>query len=333
MSKHIGFTLAFAVLMMATAVSADEADEPNAALRYWRAWAVIGEEEMERWNVDVKDIGDAEWEPEWRDEGPSELWDDDEASPHSNLRALLEAIETEYCDFEVGRTPMSLLPHLARFRHTGKLLVIRADAALDERQSGKAANEIARVLKVAIHCGSDRVLISSLVGLSSCKSAMALIQRMRDSSSLTPEVCDTLLESLDRIDVEDPLWIRAAIEREHGALLSWLRAASREDVLELIGLAGEPVEDTFLTDTWRDPLAFERAIDSFEAYGPDLLRAFDAGKPEGFEQLKRGIESGLYGPLAPWLAVSFERVHKSHIELKQEIAKISKLLHHTVDHQ
>jgi len=151
-------TLVLCAMLLPLAASAQttrptQTPQPNAALQYWQAFAVMPEAAG---NPDVLD----NWKTAPLDAAAMGVV----ASGKSSLHYLHRGAPMQRCDWglAIDQGLDVQLPHLAKARELACLAALRARYALEHGQPGEAVEDIAGIFALARHVGTDNILISVL---------------------------------------------------------------------------------------------------------------------------------------------------------------------------
>lgn len=291
--------------------------DPNAALRYWRAF------DMQNETVEhLVDAARAEsWADGWR---PDEGFLQDLASQRVMIDTLIEASLMEGCDFGVDYDKgfEALLPHLGMMRHGAMLLVLEARVLAENGDLDSAVDRARAVYAMSEHVTADRTLISSLVSLALFRLADEFVIPLAEEDLLTQAHRTTLSEALMRFDEKDPFAIKSSIESERDICLSWLRGLVIErgfdgalDYME--NLVSSPGEDLSgeLRSHIPDVKALDRQLAAYEEYYTLVLQVWD--RPDAQDRIKDLEElylEGKDGYIVGHLAVAAITVHKRYVE-------------------
>jgi hypothetical protein len=115
-----------------------------------------------------------------------------------------------------------LLPHLGKMRAASR--IVRADAwrLFDEGDADGGAERLAALYDMSRHVTRDRVLISSLVGISMATYGHELTNRAIAQGQLTEAGRDALIAALERFDPDDAFNTRECIKMEGAITIGWL---------------------------------------------------------------------------------------------------------------
>jgi len=187
----------------------------NAALRYWMAFSFLpenGEEDYETLsNWEIVDIDQAR-----------ELY-----TPHGVGTQALDhfawAIEADHCIWAIQREdgPYALLPHLDPGRVLTRMALLRARVRLHDGDHDGAADDLLLGFELGRAFDSDRLLISTLVGVSI--ESMAVTLTAQHLPSFDDATVRRLATGIDGLDDRPPL--SAVIRGERDTFLGWLEAA------------------------------------------------------------------------------------------------------------
>lgn len=306
------------------------ADPTNAALVYWRAWA-----------LEPADLGDK----------IKTLYDADKpVEPHGELATLLESPEARQtirhltaasrlpeCDFgiEYSEGFMALIPHLSKVRASARLLAADAAVAQAQGRHTDAADRLATIYRMAAQITSERVLISSLVAQAVLGLGHTRVRLMHDAGHLTPDAARLLEADLARFGPDDPFGIRASLAAEGAVTCAWVErtftgpdagAKAAEMLVDAGTVAdspGVPALRAMNEDTLHASLAQVRR------YYAECLDAYDPADPGCEARLAAIAErnvKGEFGPLAQVIAPSTTMILKADRKHRDALAEVRTLL-------
>lgn len=184
----------------------------NAALHYWRAWWVIGQEQLEKATPDVAGPFGAD---------PDTAASDTPPDLSEETRVLLSLVENvakiEHCDFgaaaPVGVDAILFTNgHLEPAERSGAALLHDARILLAEGNSGSAANRVLASLRLGEHLARDRNEASHAVAVRMTGRCEAFIAA--SGSEFSDEDRKTISRAFDRFEERDPLYFADSIRRE-----------------------------------------------------------------------------------------------------------------------
>ena len=138
-----------------------------------------------------------------------------------------------------------LLPELSPMQRGAKLLDARllVETAAGNRVGAAAA--FSTITRMGAHLGEQKVLISSLVGLSCSRMADKSIGRLIDMGAIDRDMAGTLAEAYGDFDVDDAFDLEAALSNEKNMTLSSIDAIlhqsdieRQEEMAKSLGFAG-----------------------------------------------------------------------------------------------
>lgn len=181
----------------------------NAALHYWRAWWVIGQEQLKKATPDVAGPFAAD---------PDTAASDTPPDLSEETRVLLSLVENvakiEHCDFgaaaPVGVDAILFTNgHLEPAERSSAALLHDARILLAEGNSGSAANRVLASLRLAEHVARDRNEASHAVAVrmtGRCEAFIAV-----SGSEFSNEDRETISRAFERFDDRDPLYFSDSI--------------------------------------------------------------------------------------------------------------------------
>ncbi|UCD76282.1 MAG: hypothetical protein JSV91_05030 [Phycisphaerales bacterium] len=196
--------------------------EDNAALAYWQAMDLLAgylkanptiEPALSEYMREVE----IEPTPDLR-ERIENLWDDFWAD-------LDRAVAKPFCHFGIAREEgmMATLPHLQGMRQCGAIMLIDAQAALDDEDGERAARRLASCLRIASHIGEDRTTISSSIAMRILMKAERLVRSGLERDMFNAEAREVLVAEIQRISSQDPLGMMSSLVADHDWLVPWMQ--------------------------------------------------------------------------------------------------------------
>ncbi|GJQ30922.1 MAG: hypothetical protein HBSAPP03_28060 [Phycisphaerae bacterium] len=306
------------------------ADPSNAALVYWRVWALesptLADKIKEQYDGQRGVAPDSELATLLR-----------EPETRGTIHQLLAASRLAECDFGIVYSDgfMALLPHLSKFRASVRLLGADAALASAEGRHDDAAERIAAIYRMSRQLSGDRVLISSLVSAACISVGHTRVRDMAAKSQLTREQAIAIDAELARFDLHDPFGMRASAAAEGGVAVAWIeRTYTGPD-------AGARLADTILdpevvSDVGVTPIIRAMNEDSLHASLGDVRRYYDAclavydptnpASADALESLATDLKAGKFGPLPQAIAPSMVRVLQSDRKNRVEIDEVRTIL-------
>ena len=311
---------------LAMAASADQ----NAALRYWRVFAVIGEDDMSLINVDSE-----RYEPERNHapEGEPVVTSAELLERHADsIELLMEAAAIPACDFEVDyhHGVEALLPHLSPARRSCQLLILDAQRLMAAGKPDEAVRRVAAAYQLAQHLTGDVTLINSLVSIA----CFALIDDFveKHEPAFNADQRKTISRALARFDQADPFGCAKAVRGEATYFGGWMLRrvdnewSTPEGFIEDLGLffddetAGSLRADIF-TSQFTDGATFQDQLRrEIEKYHTALHLMADAWNTPDAEKSLDAIEAqivdGGFGPGAQVMAPALGRCYSSDMKAR-----------------
>ena len=298
--------LALSATLASAALAVDSKD--NAALRYWRAFALVTPAHVEVISgVDRNRIGDADFVI--RDEAVLNILRDD-----SLISRLVVGAAKPDCDFaiEYDKGLDALLPHLGPMRTSAVILLLRARMDLAEGDAAHASQALEAVLRSSEHLVSDDTLISSLVSLAMFALAQPVIELGVSQKAFDANQIVTLRDALDRFAEKDPFGVLASIRREKEVIAGWAASTLR-------GEAGAEWLRVLPDEDAAGHLAKYRApggditshISLYELYMERAILALERRDGATLASLSEAADAGAFGDLTGTLAPSFSNLLRS----------------------
>lgn len=279
--------LAAAILALAGAHAALAVDsKDNAALRYWRAFALVDADKAEAVNTVGRDaLGAAEFT--LTDETALGVIRDDDL-----IDRLIGAADLPECDFaiEYERGIGALLPHLGPMRTGATALLLRARFDIAHGDQAHAAACIAAAIRSAEHIVGDGVLISSLVSASIIERTRPVVDAAVNSGHLNTEQRAVLLGAIERFERDDPFGVVSALRAETRMIAHWaetnLRGDNGAELLAQVSPDGDSKETARILEDLPNQvrlyeLAMGKGVDAVEARDKAALDALGAALREG----------------------------------------------------
>ena len=207
----------------------------NAALFYWRAFASLPKLDDKQDQAMLKFLEKA---GPVTDEIAGIVQSGDAA-----FRELYRGAAQANCDWGVALDdgPEALLPHLGEARKLGRLACLRARVRFEQGKDKEAIEDLAAVMTLARHAGSDGLLISVLVQIAIESSAVE--QAAGYLPTMNPQARVLLAERLARLPQSKTMADGMRMEKE--ALLEWVirklgQPDGRQQVMALFPEPADP---------------------------------------------------------------------------------------------
>lgn len=216
----------------------------NAALQYWRVFAIVEDEIGDR--IDQLSHDQSEGITRFEDSATS--------------RALVQAVETQLdellaisrmdtCWF-AGRpliTDDRKWPHPGRFVRMTRLLELDARVSLDAGSMDRALARVETILGMGYHLRRDRRVISSAAGLAMASVALDVLESVSPDALVHTD--ESLKRAIRHLTESDPMNVASSFQEETEEYVEWLRARAQaaddiDDLADaLMHLAGEENTD------------------------------------------------------------------------------------------
>ena len=252
------------------------------------------------------------------------------------FRHMRRGSEQEYSDWDLDYQQgfELILPHLSQFRGIARLMQADALARLHEGDTLGAADRLASLYRISRHTGSDRILISSLVGNAIFRGADSTVQIALDRADIGPAESAKLLRAINGFDESDPFDHLEAVMGEQEIAVDWLQrkfgdeterlrmAESEEwltnDEADALRL-GAMTNEEFALSLDQYGRAMDRVVEAFAMEDEDAARA-------ALKQLEEETIRGELGFLAQILMPTLSRVLENKIESKKMIDARAEML-------
>lgn len=318
--RHEIFRITFCVLLLASAALAQ--DRHNASTWYQRAFESyenITEAEREL-------IEDYARHPE---QPPSPGVRRVLRKASEVFRYMRRGSDQEFNDFDLDYHQgfELILPHLSQFRSIARLMQADALVRLHDGDTLGAADRLASIYRISGHSGSDRILISSLVGNAIFRGADSTVQMALDRAAFGPAESAKLLRAVNGFDESDPFNHLEAVMGEQEIAVDWLQrkfgdeaerlrmAESEEwltnDEADAL-LLGAMTNEEFALSLDQYDRAMDRVVEAFALEDHDAARA-------ALKQMEQEAADGELGFLAQILMPALSRVLDNKIESKEMI--------------
>lgn len=296
----------------------------NAALSYYRAWALMGD-------TPQKLIETGKDEIKLTPQAPGQL-----ARLDDSIQILIRAAETGVADWGVDYEdgPNTLLPHLGSLRHSARVM---AAAALQHGEHGaldQASECLATLHRMGVDSASGDHLISSLVGIAIGNLGVELTNQMIDDGMIDGAGARVVLEAIRSDGRSDRYRMRDAIVGEWRMMSEYIvKHAPEQDAGAWL------LDDALLTDdsgpskTIRemDRSALVRELGGLAEYHSDLLSAWDAQSMEKLERAEARVQSGSYGALTEIMGATLLRTFSSDEQSREQLDELIERLEGIAD--
>ncbi len=218
-----------------------------------------------------------------------------------------------------------LLPHLAPMRQMAKAMRADALVKLHDGDVAGASQRMASMYGMAGHTGSDRVLISSLVGQAIFNAGDQALQAALDHALLSPTDAASVLSALTDLPQRDPFGYVECMAMEHelgrATIEQMLDDEQGDDIATWFG--GEDEIPAELRDLSRENLQSE--IDKYDAMMHRVTEAFAMDDPDAarlvLDDIEREIERGDAGAFVKLLMPAFGKMLDRKIESEAKLAE------------
>lgn len=218
----VSLLLVFAGTASGTGPSpSDTGPHSNAALRYWRIFAVMDPktEELLR-TVNAGSLGDAGWRPT-----PEQI------EVAATVRAdLFERASTlPKCDYELDIRKdgmLTLMPHLGPMRTTVKAMLVSARVDMEQGRIDAAVGRIAACLRAAGQTNSDDAILQAMVR----RAMFMLVDPVLTLAApkLTASHKQELRQALQAFPEDDPFGIITATKTEGDLTAHWIESVIKQ---------------------------------------------------------------------------------------------------------
>jgi hypothetical protein len=288
-------------------VTADQ----NAALRYWRAFAMMDENLRNLLGADAATLTDPTFEasPELRKAV---------ADASSVIDQLTLGASMAQCDFGVDRNlgVGALLPQLQPMRSAARLLLVDARLQIEAGDSRTAAERIATALRMADHAAQDGFVICSLVSVAMFSGVRSVTEQLLDQGAFSAEDRAVLRDALAMFPAGDPFRAEAAIRGEADSITDWVRATlkeadGRETLTRALDDGSSPSFRTAALDAL-EQATLQSHADLLRVAYAQLLAAWNAPDPEAaLAKLGEEVDAGAFGSFARTLLPALDRFRRN----------------------
>ena len=307
-------------LLAAPVARAD--DRSNAAYWYQRAIDALAEAEL----TDAESLALGEYSGEGGPPPPEVVRALDRVQPA--LQALERGAARPESDWnhDYSQGFDLLLPHLRELRSLTRVAGADLNRKLDAGDSAGAAARAAALYQAGGHLGSDRIMISSLVGQAVFAHADASVQYAIDHGTFTPSDAALLLQTTDRLDPQDPFNYVESMVMEHEIMVTWLdqRLGTEEGIRTFMEDFGydDAATRQVLDEVTQDEVDAE--IERLDGFMTQMLDAFTTDDPEvardEFDRLTEELRGGEHGRLAYLVVPAYDRLYERMIESREMLA-------------
>lgn len=284
----------------------------NAALEYYRAWALMDDTREELIDTRRDEI--------MRPDGAGSVL----GKYDSVIVHLLRASEMGDADWGIDPVdgPGTLLPHLGQIRHSARLMAAAALESAEDGELGNAAECLASLHVMSVHASSGDILICSLVGIAIGNLGIELTNQMIDDGLIDAGGARVVLESIGKGGETDRFGLRDAIVGEWRMIAEFLLARSPEEgagkwLIETMGMEEDDAQTKRIAAM--DKAALMRELGGWSAYYSDMLGAWDAGDRGRMDAVVERLKDGEYGTITVVMAASLTRAFDSDRKSTEDI--------------
>ncbi|UCD75671.1 MAG: hypothetical protein JSV91_01905 [Phycisphaerales bacterium] len=252
---------------------------------------------------------------------------------------LRRGSQQRYSDFELDYSQGYglLLPHLPSLRNAATVMYTDALVRMHDGDTAGVTDRVASLYRMSGHVGSDRVIISSLVGSAVFIITDRATQTALDRGQLSAFDSAILVNALKTLDARDPFNYVEAVAGEQVIAVDWMAQSlstreERQKFLDYMegSFAGEEVDRFFAESSDEE---FSEEIGRYDNYMSGVIEAFMIEDPEegkaALAQLREQAEAGEHGrfpkDLAPAFARILDHMHESRDMVAERLAELEKL--------
>lgn len=222
---------AIGATQMATAFGGQPGPAGNAALQYWKAFAVVPELSDEQDDALRKAL-----EQGSIDQSLQKVIHSSQSALHELRKGA--GLKECYWGISLDEGPHAILPHLSKARQLMWIACLRAESSFQQGQAAEATEDIVAVMTLARHIGRDAVLVCLLVDYAIERKAIETTAA--NLPSLDADQLQALAERLQALPAQSTVSQAVLMEKEMYA--GWaVRVLARPDgKRQLIELFGGP---------------------------------------------------------------------------------------------
>ncbi len=193
----------------------------NAAAAYRKAWdarpALFDNKFLQK-----ELMGDANWAP------TPEVGAQLEAG-QPEIAAILGAVKIEPCDWGIAYEKGfdALVPHVAKFGVTARVLFADARRLLAKGDTGAAVQRISAIIMLPRHLRHDGLVLSTSTGQQVGALGMGEAERLATAGKLDGASRTVLLDALRTLDSPDPVGMKDALTMEARMIRDWTKAVCK----------------------------------------------------------------------------------------------------------
>ncbi|MFG0246103.1 MAG: hypothetical protein ACF8MF_08665 [Phycisphaerales bacterium JB052] len=296
----------------------------NAALEYYRAWALMGdtpEELIETGKDEIKLTPQA----------PGQL-----ARLDDSILILIRASDAGVADWGVDYEdgPNTLLPHLGSLRRSARVM---AAAALQHGEHGapdQAAECLAALHRMGVDSASGDHLISSLVGIAIGNLGVELTNQMIDEGMIDAAGARVVLQAIRGDGLSDRYRMRDAIVGEWRMIAEFLLSRAPEKgagawLLETVQIEPDDTHTQRIAEMDRSALMGE--MGGWSMFFSDVLAAWDTNDRGELTSVVERLRGDSYGTLAYVIAPSVSRAIESSRQSEKDFDRLIDRLEEIAD--
>lgn len=313
-----------AVLGVTAGVGLGAETNENAALAYYRAWAIMDQDLAATLVTAGGDVA-------LSDDAAPEL-----EAAQGVIEDLIDAASTRGVDWEIKYEDgfAALMPHLGQMRAGAKIVGADALRCAQGNDGEGAAERAAALFRMTQHLDEDRILISSLVAMAIGNLGVGITDALIDQGVLSAEDAGIILEAIFAGDEDDRYGMRAAMLGEWQLMSAYIVSNAPDTdagawLFEETGIPSESDEAQKLERMQKDALL--RELGGFAAYQGEVLSAWDEQDADRMNESEQRLIDGDYGSLAMIIAPSVTRAFDSHLKAKSEMEALVERLEEIAD--
>lgn len=234
-------------------------------------------------------------------------------------------------DYDSG--PELLLPELAPIHRGARLFDATFLVAAVNGESEAAAKAFGVISRMSHHVSQQRLLISSLVAMSTLKTADASVGRIIEMGLIDQDLAAALAANYTHFLSDDFMQCEAAMKQERESMLTWIDQKLEQDPDSLdesfAGLGLPKVDNIFSVGMVRAQLA--RAGEAYDAVIAASQIKDQKQSIAAIEKVEAAVSDGEFGTLAAILLPSLSRVFIARNEAKELFQERRALLQRIAD--
>jgi len=315
------------IWLLATTAHSSAGEQRNAALGYWRSFALMPEQpELIAWKERVEDVDQPDWklDPALHD-AFRDAFDD-------SIAEFAKSSQEDHCDFGIDHSqgPNAFLSHLSPMRVIVCAALAEARICMDSSRPDRAKSMVSMCLRASRHLTQDKTTLSSMLAGSLLSRTLKTINFGLDANAWNPSQLNAIFGQLESFDSSDPTQLQQSTILSQRRLVEWMRNDLKEggsQTEKFISMAASLRSTGSLHQDPQQLTVTPEMLDQYSQFLDVADKAWSAENPsEAIADLEQRIGDNEFGPLTHRVAESLRRPLRERDDVARQLAETRKRL-------